>query len=464
VQVRVTDNGIRPQSREKTIELILTSIEIEEIPKQTIEEGRLLLVPIQAKITGEQQPAFTYRLQMPAPEGSRIDPQTGEFQWTAPQGSAGTVHNVTVEVSVAANSSLRRTGQFQIEVTSLSPTDYWGLPILPTPQAPPQEVVLLKDPAFAQKFVSLKLLGFDGFSERVFSRQPGNSPEVEAIYRTPQGAKGPPEQRLGRFAIKGQHLVFQWDEYTDRLMRQYQHILREAVLQVRVEGQPISYYALKQPVDIPDPLELAKVLSEPYREHRIQGLDDIPVSTSRNWTIENVQIHFNGIPLVGTNPARGSTNHWSFPQMANNLGLTDFQLVFEEKPDGLVWRIDTNPSLRQKYNEFDSLLGSHKQAVGKQREAFKDLRQSENELNGLLNNGRRVLPGAKERVEAKIVRQTKALNAETQKVNDLTPKVAAANDAYQRIKPKIDLNQAGHVTLSVYRMVEGVKLHVLTVR
>ncbi len=150
VLVRVTDDGTLPKYTETEIRLHFTSIEIEEIPRQTIEEQRTLKLPILATILGQQPAKLSYRFKEPAPIGSQVDAQSGEFQWTAPTGSAGTVHNVTVEVAVATNSSLRGVVHFQIEVESLSPTAYWDLEDLPSPTVPRQELVLLKNPAFAQ--------------------------------------------------------------------------------------------------------------------------------------------------------------------------------------------------------------------------------------------------------------------------------------------------------------------------
>ncbi len=317
--------------------------------------------------------------------------------------------------------------------------------------------------------MTLRLLGFNTLSEKLSFKQPDESPRIEAIYHTQERVGNkylPKEQKLAEFDIRDQQLVFQWENHKEET-RDYQRLLREAVLKVQVAGRPPSFYALKMPIGPLSPLELGKVLSEPYDEQRICGLDKIPGTTSRKWIFENVQMQINGVTWNGTNPPGASTNQWSFPQMAEILGLTDIYMVFEEKPDELDWKIDTNPSLTNAYQNWNNLSEQLFAANAGLRKATLNL----NRNNAALADVDAQIAAGNKRLQLKRATLAKAVtNAQndgakhTQAIINLTPKVAAANAAYRAIKPKFNLSQADRVTLSAYRMVEGVKLQVLTVR
>ncbi len=103
VTVRVTDDGTPNLEDFETINITVREVNqapvLAAIGVKSVNEGRLLTFT--ASATDADLPAnnLTFSLDSGAPAGATIDPKTGQFRWTPPEGTSPGNHTVTVRVT-----------------------------------------------------------------------------------------------------------------------------------------------------------------------------------------------------------------------------------------------------------------------------------------------------------------------------------------------------------------------------
>lgn len=126
VELRVQSTG--PQKAEASTKFIIVVNEVNEPPvifdigEQTVVAGELLTFLVRATDPDIPAKPLEYRFGASAPQGARMDPQTGAFEWT-PLPSAKE-HDETVQVIVSEfgdKSGLKTEKTFKIHVTPAKP-------------------------------------------------------------------------------------------------------------------------------------------------------------------------------------------------------------------------------------------------------------------------------------------------------------------------------------------------------
>jgi uncharacterized protein (UPF0179 family) len=125
VTVRVTDDGVPSLDDFETINITVGEVnqapELAAIGNRSIDEGSLL--SFTASATDADLPAnnLSFSLDAGAPLGATIDPSTGQFSWTPPEGTSLGNHTVTVRVSDDGVPSLDDFETINITLTTLPP-------------------------------------------------------------------------------------------------------------------------------------------------------------------------------------------------------------------------------------------------------------------------------------------------------------------------------------------------------
>ena len=125
VTVRVTDDGTPSLDDFETINITVGEVNqapvLAAIGNKSVDEGSLLTFT--ASATDADLPAnnLSFSLDAGAPLGATIDPSTGQFSWTPPEGTSPGNHTVTVRVSDDGVPSLDDFETINITVTNLPP-------------------------------------------------------------------------------------------------------------------------------------------------------------------------------------------------------------------------------------------------------------------------------------------------------------------------------------------------------
>ncbi len=459
VTLRVMDDGKPPQFVQRTIAVQFIDLLVADVPRQFVSEGQRLNVPIPAKFVGKKAAGFRYQLASNAPKGSMISRKTNEFTWVAPSGSGGTTHTVTVEVADAENAKLSRSVSFQIEVKRPSTLTYLDLPDLPRPQEEFKPVPIVKDPKLPAD-LRLNLFGFDSLDEQVSSEVIDEGKRISLIYHHPparlkQKPDLPKTEPIGEFYVAGNQVHFQWEFHRDLELRKHQQLLREALLEIQAQGKSPKYYALRTPQTISSK-ELADVLRTPDPRPLIRW-NTLPISVSRGLRMDQVEVELGETRHRADCSSLNNTVVCSLPDLADDLGYRELNLVFEQKADHLEWRIDTLPSVRDAYAKY-------KQLANKANSHQKSLRAVSNELD----KNRRALNMAVASAQIKAIRDqiTSAENS-IARYQTLLANLKAPHDKaeyeYQKMARPLNKLLTGIVTGSVYRIVAGVRLEVLRI-
>ncbi len=126
VEIGVQCTG--PQKAEVTRKFSIVVKNINEAPvilgigEQTVVAGETLFIRIQAQDPDLPPQPIEFRFGAKVPQGARMDPRTGSFEWTPPK--TATEHDETVDVIVAETGKkdgLKAETQFKIHVTALKP-------------------------------------------------------------------------------------------------------------------------------------------------------------------------------------------------------------------------------------------------------------------------------------------------------------------------------------------------------
>jgi hypothetical protein len=120
LSVRVTDDGIPPQSATIDITIVVTEANVAPvlapISDQVARVGELLTFSALASDSDLPTNALRFRLGTGAPAGAAIDPVTGVFSWTPTAQQGGTTHEITVEVFDDGTPALSATRRFKVAV------------------------------------------------------------------------------------------------------------------------------------------------------------------------------------------------------------------------------------------------------------------------------------------------------------------------------------------------------------
>ncbi|MDB5338748.1 MAG: hypothetical protein JWN70_4367 [Planctomycetaceae bacterium] len=126
VEIGVHNTG--PQKAEVTAKFSVVVKNVNEAPvifdigEQTVVAGETLMFLIRAIDPDVPSQPIEFRFGASVPQGARMDPLTGSFEWTAPK--SATEHDETVDVIVAETGQkdgLKVAKQFKIHVTALKP-------------------------------------------------------------------------------------------------------------------------------------------------------------------------------------------------------------------------------------------------------------------------------------------------------------------------------------------------------
>ena len=101
--VRVTDDGVPSLEDFETVTITVMEVnrapELAAIGDQSVDEGSLLTFTAAATDADSPANILSFSLDVGAPDGATIDPNTGEFRWRPPGGTSLGDHSVTVRVS-----------------------------------------------------------------------------------------------------------------------------------------------------------------------------------------------------------------------------------------------------------------------------------------------------------------------------------------------------------------------------
>lgn len=103
VTIRVTDNGSPAQSHAKTISIMVNEVNatpvLSPIGNKTVKEGTLLSFQAAAGDSDAPSQALAFSLDVGAPAGASIDPNSGVFSWTPTEAQGPGTPSVTIRVT-----------------------------------------------------------------------------------------------------------------------------------------------------------------------------------------------------------------------------------------------------------------------------------------------------------------------------------------------------------------------------